>query len=153
SSLVPALVAAVAAASVLLGYALSEARARRRFDALEQAWRVYAAAHGLALVPFSQLSGKPADVGPPLVHGQQQGVDVELTVHRSPPPPTCAEPPPPGPPESFAPLPPRRAPRPPRAYDGRPLTEASTGNKAFDAAFALLSNEPDLARSLVDRRL
>ena len=47
----------------------------------------------------------------------------------------------------------RRARRLPRAYEGRPLQETPTGNKAFDAAFALLSNEPDVARSLVDRRL
>jgi hypothetical protein len=41
----------------------------------------------------------------------------------------------------------------PRAFQGRSVQPAPTGNKPFDAAFALLSNEPDLARSLVDRRL
>jgi hypothetical protein len=47
----------------------------------------------------------------------------------------------------------RRARRLPRAFEGRRVEEALTGNKTFDATFALLSNEPDLARSLVDRRL
>lgn len=153
SPLVPVVAAALVASGVLLGYALSEARTRRRFAALERAWRGYAAAHGLELIPFSQLSGRPADVGPPLVHGQQHGVDVELTVHSSTLPLTCVEALLPGVSEGFVLLVRRRARRLPRAYEGRPLTEAPTGNKAFDAAFALLSNEPDLARSLVDRRL
>ncbi len=153
SPLVPALAAALAAAAVWVAYALSEARTRRRFAALERAWRAYAAAHGLALIPFSQLSGKPADVGPPLVHGQRHGVDVELTVHSSTLPLTCVEALLPGVSEGFVLLVRRRARRLPRAYEGRPLGEAPTGNKAFDASFALLSNEPDVARSLVDRRL
>jgi hypothetical protein len=153
SLLVPAIAAALAAFAVGLGYLLSEARARRRFAGLEQAWRRYAEARGLALVPFSRLSGKPADVGPPLVHGQRHGVDVELTVHSSTLPLTCVEALLPGVTEGFVLLVRRRARRFPRAFEGRRLAEAPTGNKAFDASFALLSNEPDLARSLVDRRL
>ena len=153
SRLVPALVAVLAAAAVWLGYALSEARTRRRFMALERAWGAYAAGHGLALVSFAQLSGKPGDVGPPLVRGELHGVGVELTVHSSTLPLTCVEALLPGVSTTFILLVRRRARRLPRAFEGRRLAEAPTGNKLFDASFALLSNEPDLARSLVDRRL
>ncbi len=153
SPLLPALVAALAAAAVWLGYALSEARARARFATLERAWRGYAAAHGLILVPFAQLSGKPADVGPPLVQGELHGVGVELTVHSSTLPLTCVEALLPGVPTEFVLIIRRRARRLPTSFEGRPLAEAPTGNKTFDASFALLSNEPDVARSLLDRRL
>jgi hypothetical protein len=153
SPLYAAFVAVLAAAAVWVGYALSEARTRRRFLALEQAWRAYAAAHGLALVPFAQLSGVASDVGPPVVRGELSGIPLELTVHSSTRPLTCMEATLPGAPSGFVLVIRRRARRLPRAFEGRPLAEAPTGNKAFDAAFALLSNEPDLARSLVDRRL
>lgn len=153
STLVPVLVAVLSAAAVWVGYALSEVRARKRFALLEQAWRGYAAAHGLAIVPFAQLSGVAADVGPPLVQGEMHGVPLELTVHSSTRPLTCVEATLPGVGNDFVLVIRRRARRLPRAFEGRALCEAPTGNKAFDAAFALLSNEPDLARSLVDRRL
>lgn len=153
SPLVPALAAVLAAASVWIVYALSEARTRRRFTAVEGAWRAYAGAHGLAIVPFAQLSGVPSDVGPPLVRGELQGVEVELTVHSSTLPLTCVEATLPGVSTGFVLLIRRRSLLRPRAFDGHSLREAPTGNRAFDAAFALLSNEPDLARSLVDRRL
>jgi hypothetical protein len=153
SPLLPALVAVLAVAAVWFGYALSEARTRKRFLALEQAWRAYAAVHGLSVVPFAQLSGVPSDVGPPLVHGELNGVAVELSVHSSTRPLTCVEAPLAGVSSGFVLLIRRRAGRLPRAFEGHPVSEAPTGNKAFDTAFALLSNEPDLARSLVDRRL
>jgi hypothetical protein len=153
SSLTPALVAALAAAAVWVGYAFSEARTRRRFEALERAWRAYGSDHGLQVVPFAELSGVPADVGPPLVRGELSGVALELTVHSSTRPTTRVEATLPGVSKSFVLTLRRRARRLPRAFEGRRIEEAPTGNKAFDAAFAVLSNEPDLARSLVDRRL
>ena len=161
-SLLPALFAALCAAAVWAGYALSEARARRRFAALEIAFRGYAAAHDLFLVPFAELSGVPSDVGPPLVRGEVQGVAIELTVHSSTRPLTSVEASLPGVSSDFVMVVRRRRRLSPRLRPGfcRPLlrvldglAEAPTGNKAFDAAFTLLSNEPDLARSLVDRRL
>jgi len=157
-SLLPALFAALCAAAVWAGYALSEARARRRFAALEVALRGYAAAHDLFLVPFAELSGVASDVGPPLVRGEMQGVAIELTVHSSTRPLTSVEASLPGVSSDFVMVVCRRGRLSPRLR--RPLlralgglSEAPTGNKAFDAAFTLLSNEPDLARSLVDRRL
>jgi hypothetical protein len=153
SPLVAALVAVLAAAAVWAAYALSEARTRGRFAALEQAWRVYAAGHGLVIVPFAQLSGVASDVGPPLVRGELHGVELELTVHSSTRPLTCVEATLPVVATDFVLLIRQRAGRLPRSFEGRPVQPAPTGNKAFDAAFALLSNEPDLARSLVDRRL
>ncbi len=153
SSLYPALAAALAAAAVWVGYAFSEARTRRRFAALERAWRAYAAEHGLAVVSFAELSGVPGDVGPPLVRGELSGVALELTVHSSTRPVTCVAATLPGVSRSFVLTLRRRRGRLPRSFDGSRVEEAKTGNKAFDTTFALLSNEPDLARSLVDRRL
>jgi hypothetical protein len=153
SPLVPALIAALSAAAAWVAYALSEVRTRRRFIALEDAWRAYAAAHGLAIVPFAQLSGVPSDVGPPLVRGELHGVAVELTIHSSTLPVTRVEATLPGVSTGFVLVIRRRARRLPRSFDGHPHQEAPTGNRTFDASFALLSNEPDLARSLVDRRL
>jgi hypothetical protein len=92
-------------------------------------------------------------VGPPLVRGELQGVPVELTVHSSTLPLTCVEATLPGVSTDFVLRIRRRSRWLPRAFDRRPVQEAPTGNKAFDAAFSLLSNQPDLARSLVDRRL
>jgi hypothetical protein len=151
SSLVPVLVAALCAGAVLLGYALSEARTRRRFAALEASLRGYAASHDLALVPFAELSGVPSDVGPPLVRGEVQGVSIELTVHSSTRPLTSVEASLPGVSSEFTMVIRRRRRALLHSLGG--LVEAPTGNKAFDAAFTLLSNQPDLARSLVDRRL
>jgi hypothetical protein len=153
SSLVPALVAVLAAAAAWLGYALSEARTRRRFAALEQAWKVYAEGHGLRVIPFAELSGVASDVGPPLVRGEMNGVGVELTVRSSTRPLTNVEATLPGVSSGFVVMIRPRGRRLPRAFQGRSVQAAPTGNKPFDAAFALLSNEPDLARSLVDRRL
>jgi hypothetical protein len=153
SSLVPALVAVLAAAAAWLAYALSEARTRRRFAALEQAWRGYAEGHGLRVIPFAELSGVASDVGPPLVRGEMNGVGVELTVRSSTRPLTCVEATLPGVSSEFVVMIRPRGRRLPRAFQGRSVQVAPTGNKPFDAAFALLSNEPDPARSLVDRRL
>ena len=153
SSLIPFLVAALAAAAVWVGYAIAEARARRRLAALERAFRGYATEHGLTVVPFVDVAGASPGAGPPLVRGELQGVALELTVHPSARSLTCVEAPLPGVSNGFVLQIRKRTRRLPRAFEGHPITEAPTGNKAFDAAFALLSNEPDLARSLVDRRL
>ncbi len=153
SSLISALFAALCAAAVLAAYALSEARTRRRFSALERAFRAYAASHGLRIVPFAELSGVPSDVGPPLVRGEVQGVVIDLTVHSSTRPLTTVEASLPGVSNDFVLMICRRRWSLPRSFEGHALKEAPTGNKSFDAAFALLSNQPDLARSLLDRRL
>jgi hypothetical protein len=151
--LVPALVAALAAAAGWAGFSLSERRARRRFEEAERLWRTYAGARGLTLVPFADMSGVAGDVGPPLVRGEVNGVEIELLIHSSTRPVTSVEATLPGVSPEFVMLVRPRARRVPRSFEGRAIREAPTGNKAFDAAFALLSNEPDLARSLLDRRL
>jgi hypothetical protein len=152
SPLAAALVALLAAAALWTAYALSEARTQRRFEALEQAWRAYAAGHGLLLVPFAELSGVASDVGPPLVRGEVQGVALELSVHSSTRPRTCVEATLPGVATDFVLVIRPRA-HLPLAFVRPSLQHARTGNKVFDATFALLSNQPDLARSLLDRRL
>ena len=142
SPLVPALVAAAAVALLWILSALSETRSERRLSLIARAFRAYAGAHGLA-----------SEVGPPLVRGEVQGVPLELTVRRSTRALTSVEATLPGVSNEFVLIVRRRRWRLPRAFEGRRIEEAVTGNKPFDAAFAVLSNEPDLARSLVDRRL
>jgi hypothetical protein len=146
--LVPALVAVVAVAVVWLGFHLWEASSRRQLRALDRAFRRYAAARRMRLIP----SGIAADPGPSLVHGEVQGVEIDLRVERAATAPrTRVEATLPGVAPEFVMVIQRRD--GPLAHSIAGLVEAPTGNKAFDAAFALLSNEPDLARSLLDRRL
>jgi hypothetical protein len=152
-SLVPALVAALCAAAVWACYAVAEARARHQIAALETAFRAYAAEHGLRVLPLAEPSDAPSDVGPPLVRGEVHGVVIDLTVHSLARPRTTVEAPLPGVANDFVFMVCRRRWSVPRAFEGQALEEARTGNKPFDAAFALLSNRPDLARSLLDRRL
>jgi hypothetical protein len=148
--ILPALAAAAAVGAMWGGIALAEMRTRRRFLALERVFRAYAAGRGLTLVTFAELSGIRSDVGPPLMRGEVQGVELEVTLQSAPRPLTRVEATLPGISADFVlVIQPRGGAHPaPRA-----LEEAPTGNKAFDAAFALLSNEPDTARSLLDRRL
>jgi hypothetical protein len=149
--ILPALAAAAAVGAMWGGLALAEVRTKRRFVALERAFRAYAGDHGLTVVTFAELSGIRSDVGPPMMRGEVQGVEVEVTLQSAPRPLTRVEAVLPGIAGDFAlAIQARGGARRPAP---RALVEAPTGNKAFDAAFALLSNEPDLARSLLDRRL
>lgn len=149
--ILPALAAAAAVGAMWGGLALAEARTRRRFVALERAFTAYAAARGLTVVTFAELSGIRSDVGPPLMRGEVHGVGVEVTLQSAPRALTRVEATLPGIAADFV-LAIRGRGGAPSAHP-RALEEAPTGNKVFDAAFALLSNEPDLARSLLDRRL
>lgn len=148
--LVPALVAVVAAVVVWLGFALWEAASRRRRRALAVAFRRCAADRRLAVVSAARPSAT-SDPGPALVHGEVLGVDVDLCVDRAAVrAETRVEGRLPGADPGFVMVIARRD---GRRVSRRGLVETRTGNRAFDAAFALLSNEPDLARSLLDRRL
>ncbi len=151
--ILPVLSAAVLVALIAAVFALWEASSRRRLRALGRAWSAYAAAKGLRLTSFAELSGHPSDLGPPLVHGEVQGVAIELTLKNGARPLTRVEATLPGVPPALVLAIERRRRHGRAAQVGRPLAEAPTGNKAFDAAFALLSSDPDLARSLLDRRL
>lgn len=129
--------------------ALARARARRRFRALETAWRGYAEAKGMRLSIPSTWQALSAE-GAPTLEAEVHGVAVVLTVETAwNGPVTRAEAALPGLSGDFLLAIRRRN----GALDPGGLTEAITGNKPFDAAFALLSNEPDLARSILDRRL
>jgi hypothetical protein len=150
--LVPALLAAAALGAIWALLMLTEALSRRRFGAVERVWRGYASCKGMRVTPFAAMSGVPSDVGPPLVQGEVQGVAVDLTIQSAARPLTRVEATLPGVSAAFVMAVRRRGLL--EALEGAPpLPEAPTGNKVFDAAFALLSNEPDLARSLLDRRL
>jgi hypothetical protein len=150
--LVPTLLAAAALGAIWAVLVLSEACSRRRFGAIERVWRGYASGKGMRVTPFAALSGVPSDVGPPMVQGEVQGVAVDLTIQSATMPLTRVEATLPGVSAGFVMAVRRRSLLAVRG-GGPSLEEAPTGNKVFDAAFALLSNEPDLARSLLDRRL
>ena len=151
--IVPALVAVAAVGLIWAGFAVWEMAARRRVVSLARRWAAFAVSKGMELTSYAQLSGVPSEVGPPLVHGEVQGVAVELRVQTATRRLTRVEATLPGVAHAFVMVIRRRGRRVDPTFDGRVLEEALTGNKGFDAAFALLSNEPDLARSLVDRRL
>ncbi|APR85156.1 Hypothetical protein A7982_10505 [Minicystis rosea] len=150
--LVPALVAVVAVAVVWLGFALWEASSRRRLHLLGAAWTRYARERRMEIISLAERASRGSEPGPSLVHGDVQGVEIDVTVERTATRPrTRVEATLPGVAPEFVMVIQRRDGR--RFSSERGLCEARTGNKAFDAAFTLLSNEPDLARSLLDRRL
>jgi hypothetical protein len=154
--LVPALFAVVAVAVVWLAFALWEATSRRRLSTLARAWSRYAEGRQMRLVSYAEIAGAPpaSEPGPSLVHGEVQGVPIDVSVERAATRPrTRVEGTLPGVLPEFVMVIQRRDDRSRGAPTPAGLAEAPTGNKAFDAAFALLSNEPDLARSLLDRRL
>lgn len=150
SGLTPLLVSVSAVAAVGAAAALYSAWVQRRFQGLAEAWRRYAAAAGMQYVPPPALRPEAG----PSIHGEVQGVAVIVALHET----TGAgmtrvEAPLPGGPERFSFAIFRRA----ALGGGRPerddLVETITGNKVFDGEFALYSNEPDAARSILDRRL
>jgi hypothetical protein len=151
--IVPALVAVAAVGLIWAGFAAWEVLARRRIVSLGRRWAAYAVAKGMELTTYAELSGVPSEVGPPLVQGEVQGVAVELRVQTTTRRLTRVEATLPGVAHEFVMLIRRRRRRVDATFGDQVLEEAPTGNKVFDAAFVLLSNAPDLARSLLDRRL
>lgn len=151
--IVPALVAVAAVGLIWAGFAVWEAAARRHLVSLARRWADYATSKGMELTTYAELSGIASEVGPPLVQGEVQGVAVELRVQALARPLTRVEATLPGVAQAFVMVIRRRGRRVDPTFDGQVLAEAPTGNKVFDAAFVLLSNAPDLARSLLDRRL
>ncbi|MFT3775259.1 MAG: hypothetical protein QM820_58675 [Minicystis sp.] len=157
--IVPALVAVVAVAIVWLGFALWEATSRRRLKSLAQAWSRYAQERRMRLISIAELARRASDPGatssdpgPSIVHGEVLGVEIDVTVERTATRPrTKVEATLPGVAPEFVMVIQRRDGI--HIFPERGLSEARTGNKAFDAAYTLLSNEPDLARSILDRRL
>lgn len=134
---------------------LWRARARSRFGAVEAAWKKYAEANGMR---FTRASGRPFSAAskgtPPAIEAEVQGVLVYITLQiteRGPM--TRVEATLPSVSEEFLFAIYRRDSLTKLTPEFSDVTETITGNKVFDAAFALLSNESDLARSILDRRL
>jgi len=138
-----------------LTFRLMNARSRRRFSAVEAAWKQYAEAKGMRFTRASSghlPGGKKAT--PPSIEAEVQGVPVYITVQvteRGPM--TRVEATLPSVAEDFLFAIYRRNSLTKLPTELSDVSEAKTGNKVFDAAFALLSNETDLARSILDRRL
>lgn len=127
--------------------------ARRRYRAVESAWQKFATSKGLRFIRATGWAGK--DKGrPPAIDGEVQGVAVDITLQiteRGPM--TRVEATLPSVADDFLFAIYRRTSLTKLSSEFSDVTETLTGNKVFDASFALLSNESDLARSILNRRL
>jgi len=134
---------------------LLRARSLGRFRGVEGAWKKYAEANGMR---FTRAAGMPWTGNnkgtPPAIEAEVQGVAVYITIQLTDRGPmTRVEATLPSVSEDFLFAIYRRNSLTKLPTELSDVSETITGNKVFDAAFALLSNETDLARSILDRRL
>jgi hypothetical protein len=127
---------------------------KRRFQPLEVAWKQYAAKRGMRFIFVAGWSRATMVSGfPPAMEGEVRGVPIDVTIDYSRGAEmTRVDASLPGVTHEFLFAIYRRsslkdAPAP------ADMVETLTGNKVFDANFALYSNNSDLARSILDRRL
>lgn len=154
------LVSTVAAFGVALAIAGLRARARnhveRALTAVPEVLAGYAAARGMTFHPAEGgWDPRAPDEGiPPIVRGETHGTEIELRVGTTAgvisTQITAELPKVPG--EMEMEIRPRGRWR--RGFlRGAGSTAIATGNKRFDAAFVLRTNDADAARSIIDRRL
>jgi hypothetical protein len=135
---------------------------KRRFEPVEVAWKKYAAERGMSFVSTPGWSRATMVTGfPPAIEGEIQGVPVKVLVdyawgsamYPRGTPLTRVEAALPTISDDFLFAIYRRSALSRVGSELRDVKETITGNKAFDAVFALFSNDSDLARSILDRRL
>jgi hypothetical protein len=128
---------------------------KRRFQPLEVVWKQYANERGMR---FSFVAGwtrvRMVSGFPPAMAGEVQGVPVEITLdYTRGAEMTRVDATLPGVMNDFLFAIYRRSSES-QVNDGlADMVETPTGNKVFDAKFALFSNNSDLSRSILDRRL
>ncbi len=146
---IAALAVALASASTLLS------KRRRIFQDVEVAWKHYANKRGMRFVFMAGWSRATMVSGfPPAIEGEVQGVPVDISVdYTRGAPMTRVEASLPSVSGEFLFAIYRRPAVEKIRAQLRGVEETLTGNKVFDAAFALFSNDIDLARSILDRRL
>ena len=142
--------------ALLARSAFTRHRLRRQLGGLEEAFRSYSVATGMTLIPASTgwdlLS--PGDGTPPALGAELHGFPLELRVHvHGNGVSTRVEAAIPGVAADFCMAIHRRGALTRLRARRAQMAEARTGNKVFDRRFALLSNDADQARSIVDRRL
>ncbi|MEO7332216.1 MAG: hypothetical protein ABI193_26810 [Minicystis sp.] len=142
--------------ALLARSAFTRQRLRRQLEGFEEALRAYAVTHALKLIPASLGwdPRSPHEGHPPAIAADQHGLalDVSLEIHGSGARTRVAADLPGVPADFLLIIHPRSSLTRLRARL-RGVTEARTGNKVFERRFALLSNDADQARSLLDRRL
>ena len=147
SPVVPLLIAAGIAAAVSAGLALNNARARQRLERIRATWKAHAAGHGMRFVPSAADLAPYLDPQSPGLRAEVHGVEIDasvLTEQKT----TRVEAALPSVDSTFRVVFVKRGEEAPAG-----LVDAPTGNKAFDAAYGLFTNDADLARSILDRRL
>jgi hypothetical protein len=145
----PVLLAILAAVAIWAQIRLAEAFARLRGERLLRLWREVASWR-----PTPTLA--PAGFDAPDLQrsrAEVQGVAVDLAVHEATPPVTRVSAALPRAAPLFVVKIRRRGKRGAPLADDGTLKETKTGNRVFDGVFSLCTNDPDAARSLVDRRL
>jgi hypothetical protein len=156
-NLLPMLAGFGLSGALLARSAFARQRLRKQLTGLDEAFLAYASTHHLTLIPASPGwdPRTPGDGSPPALRGELSELPVELHVElhgtriR-----TRAEAALASVAEGFVLIiHPRGALARLRARVKKQLAEARTGNKVFDRRYALLSNDADQARSIVDRRL
>ena len=146
---VVALAVAMASASTFVS------KRRRVFQNVEVAWKDYAQKRGMRFIFVGGWTRATVVSGfPPAIEGEVQGVPVDVTIdYTRGAPMTRVEATLPSVSSDFLFAIYRRRTVDRIRAELRGVEEAVTGNKVFDAAFALFSNDVDLARSILDRRL
>lgn len=142
---------AVAMASILT---LTSSR-KRRFQPLEVAWKQYAAKRGMRFVFVAGWNRATMVSGfPPAMEGEVQGVPIDVTIdYTRGAEMTRVDATLPGVNNDFLFAIYRRSSFKKDMPGLADMVETLTGNKVFDASYALYSNNSDLARSILDRRL
>lgn len=128
---------------------------RLRFRGVEGSWKEYAEEKGMRFTPSSGWHRAASDKGrPPTIEAEVQGVQIDVTIQTNQGRPmTRVEAMLPSVTDDFLFAIYRRKSLGKIMSELSDVVETPTGNKVFDATFALLSNESDTARSILDRRL
>jgi hypothetical protein len=151
------MIAGFGIAGALLAHGIVRARrVRLELEGLDEALRGYAETRGLTFHPASAETSLDPDAAYVLASltGDAHGVLIDVAVVRDEGRMvTRVEAPMPGVTAGFVVSIHRRSLLRPLRARLQSVESTRTGNKVFDAAFLLLSNDADKARSIVDRRL
>lgn len=128
---------------------------KRRFQPLEVAWKQFANERGMRFIFVAGWTRVRMISGfPPAMTGEIQGVPVEITLdYTQNAEMTRVDAILPGVTNDFLFAIYRRSAPSQIPQGSSSMADTPTGNKVFDAKFALYSNNSDLARSILDRRL
>jgi len=155
SQLLPVAIAAGVLSVIAVGLGVVSAMAKRRYKDITIAWKKYAADNQMTFLPPSGWHHLTPEGGrAPTIEGEVQGVAVIVTVQMTNKRPmTRVEATLPNVSSDFLFAIYRRSSMDKALSEAKDVEETRTGNKVFDAEFALYSSGPDLARSILNRRL